>query len=117
MTSAMEQADLKIRNLEKVFTHEGGPIAAVERMSLDIKAGEFVSVVGPSGCGKSTFLHIVGGFEKATAGTLELDGTPITGPGPDRGMMFQDYSLFPWLTVIENVCWPLEMKKLRSRND
>ena len=84
----------------------------MERISLDISAGEFVSVVGPSGCGKSTFLHIVGGFERATAGTLELDGAPITGPGPDRGMMFQDYSLFPWLTVIENVCWPLEMKRL-----
>ena len=112
MSATTGQTGLKVLDLEKAFTHDGRSIAAIERVSLDIKPGEFVSIVGPSGCGKSTFLHIVGGFEKASAGTLQLDGAPITGPGPDRGMMFQDLSLFPWLTVIENVCWPLEMKKI-----
>ena len=71
---------------------------------------EFVSIVGPSGCGKSTFLHIVGGFEPASGGEILLSGRPIGRPAPDRGMMFQDLSLFPWLTALENVCWPLEMK-------
>ena len=112
MSATTEQTGLKVRDLEKVFTHDGRSMTAVDQVSLDIKPGEFVSIVGPSGCGKSTFLHIVGGFEKASAGTVELDGRPITGPGPDRGMMFQDLSLFPWLTVIENVCWPLEMKRM-----
>ncbi len=112
MSATTEQTGLKVSDLEKVFTHDGRSMTAVDQVSLDIKPGEFVSIVGPSGCGKSTFLHIVGGFEKASAGTVELDGRPITGPGPDRGMMFQDLSLFPWLTVIENVCWPLEMKRV-----
>lgn len=103
---------LRVRALDKRFTHDGATIQAIDNFSLEIEEGEFVSIVGPSGCGKSTFLHIVGGFEKASAGQIEFDGRPLAGPGPDRGMMFQDLSLFPWLTVIENVCWPLEMKRL-----
>jgi NitT/TauT family transport system ATP-binding protein len=114
MPVAMQQTGLplKVRGLEKVFAHNGRVINAIEAISLDVVPGEFVSIVGPSGCGKSTFLHIVGGFERASAGTIELGNEPITGPGPDRGMMFQDLSLFPWLTVMQNVCWPLEMKGL-----
>jgi NitT/TauT family transport system ATP-binding protein len=103
---------LHVRGLDKQFIHEGRAIDVIDDFSLDIEEGEFVSIVGPSGCGKSTFLHIVGGFEKASAGQIEFAGRPIVAPGPDRGMMFQDLSLFPWLTVIENVCWPLEMKGL-----
>ena len=103
---------LSVRGLDKQFIQEGRTIQAIEDFSLDIDEGEFVSIVGPSGCGKSTFLHIVGGFEKASGGGIECDGRPVAEPGPDRGMMFQDLSLFPWLTVIENVCWPLEMKGL-----
>jgi NitT/TauT family transport system ATP-binding protein len=85
-------------------------VAALDKLSLSIDEHEFVSIVGPSGCGKSTFLHIVGGFEPATGGALLLNGRPIGPPGPDRGMMFQDLSLFPWLTAVDNVAWPLEMK-------
>jgi NitT/TauT family transport system ATP-binding protein len=103
---------LEVKNLDKAFTGDGRTITAIDRLSLSIEPHEFVSIVGPSGCGKSTFLHIVGGFEPATGGELLLNGRPVGPPGPDRGMMFQDLSLFPWLTAIENVAWPLEMKGL-----
>ena len=101
---------LEVKNLDKTFAGDGRAITAIDRLSLSIEKHEFVSIVGPSGCGKSTFLHVVGGFEPATGGELRLNGRPIGPPGPDRGMMFQDLSLFPWLTAIENVAWPLEMK-------
>src|SRR6202045_5562108 len=106
---------LEAIDLEKTFTLEDRSIPALDHLSLSFEEYEFVSIVGPSGCGKSTFLHIVGGFEPATGGELRLNGRPIGPPGPDRGMMFQDLSLFPWLTALENVAWPLEMKKLRKR--
>lgn len=103
---------LEVTQLNKTFVVGDKPVAAIESLSLSIDPNAFVSIVGPSGCGKSTFLHIVGGFEPATGGTIMLDGRPVGRPGPDRGMMFQDLSLFPWLTAIENVSWPLEMKGL-----
>ena len=103
---------LEVLQLDKTFAVDGGTVTAVERLSLAIDQHEFVAIVGPSGCGKSTFLHIVGGFEPASAGAVRLNGRPVGPPGPDRGMMFQELSLFPWLTAIENVAWPLEMKGL-----
>jgi NitT/TauT family transport system ATP-binding protein len=106
---------LEVKDLNKTFIAGDKPIAALDRLTFSIEANEFVSIVGPSGCGKSTFLHIVGGFEPPSGGAVRLDGRPIGRPGPDRGMMFQDLSLFPWLTAIENVCWPLEMKGLPKR--
>jgi NitT/TauT family transport system ATP-binding protein len=101
---------LEVNNLDKAFVGDGQTVTAIDKLTLSIEEHEFVSIVGPSGCGKSTFLHIVGGFEAATGGGLSLNSRPIGPPGPDRGMMFQDLSLFPWLTAIENVAWPLEMK-------
>jgi NitT/TauT family transport system ATP-binding protein len=106
---------LDVTKLDKAFTADNRTVTAIDQLSLSIEEHELVSIVGPSGCGKSTFLHIVGGFEPATAGEVRLTGRPIGPPGPDRGMMFQDLSLFPWLTAIENVAWPLEMKKLPRR--
>jgi NitT/TauT family transport system ATP-binding protein len=103
---------LEVKNLDKAFTSNGRSLTSIDRLSLSIQEHEFVSIVGPSGCGKSTFLHIVGGFEPVTGGEVRLKGRPIGPPGPDRGMMFQDLSLFPWLTALENVAWPLEMKGL-----
>jgi len=103
---------LEVKDLDKTFIAGDKPISAIEKLTLSIAEHEFVSIVGPSGCGKSTFLHIVGGFEPASGGTVRLNGRPIGRPGPDRGMMFQEHSLFPWLTAIENVCWPLEMRGL-----
>ena len=101
---------LEVNNLDKAFQLGERRVTAIDQLSLSIEEHEFVSIVGPSGCGKSTFLHIVGGFEPATGGDMRLRGRPIGPPAPDRGMMFQDLSLFPWLTAIENVAWPLEMK-------
>jgi NitT/TauT family transport system ATP-binding protein len=101
---------LEVKELDKTFIAGDKTISAIEKLSLSVEEHAFVSIVGPSGCGKSTFLHIVGGFEPATAGAITLGGKTIGRPGPDRGMMFQDLSLFPWLTAIENICWPLEMK-------
>ena len=86
---------LEVVELDKTFAVEGGSVTALERLSLAIEEHEFVAIVGPSGCGKSTFLHIVGGFEPATSGAVRLNGRPVGPPGPDRGMMFQELSLFP----------------------
>lgn len=101
---------LEVRALDKIFTVDNTPVTALDKLSLAIEKEEFVSIVGPSGCGKSTFLHIVGGFEPASGGEVLLNGRRIGPPSPERGMMFQDLSLFPWLTALENVCWPLEMR-------
>ena len=94
---------LEVKNLDKAFVDDKRTVTAINKLTLSIEEHEFVSIVGPSGCGKSTFLHIIGGFEPATTGELWLNGRPIGPPGPDRGMMFQDLSLFPWLTALERI--------------
>lgn len=83
-------------------------MAALDTVSLEVKAGEFLSIVGPSGCGKSTLLYIVGGFVAPTSGTVQADGRVVTRPGVDRGVVFQEYALFPWLSVAENIAYPLK---------
>jgi NitT/TauT family transport system ATP-binding protein len=93
---------LQIRNLEKVFQGRKGPVQALTPTTFDINAGEFVCLVGASGCGKSTLLNMIAGLEEPTGGEILLDGQPVIGPGQDRGMVFQHYTLFPWLTVLEN---------------
>lgn len=106
-------AVLEVRELGKIFSRDGKTVHAIDKLSLSVGEGEFVSIVGPSGCGKSTFLHILGGFEKATSGSARLYDREIDRPGPDRGMMFQEFSLYPWRTVIGNVTWPLEVRGMR----
>ena len=94
-------------NVSKRFiTKRGGTeVLAVDSVSLQIPDKAFVCLVGPSGCGKSTLLNLLAGFEKPDRGDVLLDGKPIPGPGPDRGMVFQENALFPWLTVLANVCY------------
>lgn len=105
---------LRVSGLTKDFRRDGSVVQAVAPLDLEVDDGEFVVILGPSGCGKSTFLHIVGGFVPPTDGEIALRGRAVRGAGPDRGMMFQDFSLFPWLTVEENVGWPLKMKSLSA---
>ncbi len=101
---------LNVRNLEKAFGPEGHQHTVFDHVSLDVHRREFVTIIGPSGCGKSTFIRIAAGLDEATSGEILLDGQPISGPGPDRGMVFQGYTLFPWRTVKENVMFGLEMQ-------
>jgi NitT/TauT family transport system ATP-binding protein len=101
---------IEIRDLGVVFGANDAPVEAVKSVSLDVQPGEFVSLIGPSGCGKSTLLNIVAGFVKPTSGHTLLDGAPITKPGSDRGVVFQQYSLFPWASVRKNVEFGLRMQ-------
>jgi len=94
---------LRIEGLTKSFEAASGSVEALRSINLNIAKGEFVCLLGASGCGKSTLLRIIAGFETASKGVVKLYGTPVTGPGPDRGIVFQDYALFPWLTVRENI--------------
>ncbi len=83
---------------------------AVRDVNVEVRAGEFVCLLGPSGCGKSTLLNIAAGFIRPTSGSLVLDGRPIIGPGPDRGVVFQEHALFPWLSVVDNIGFGLRMR-------
>ncbi|MDR7567266.1 MAG: ATP-binding cassette domain-containing protein, partial [Armatimonadota bacterium] len=98
---------LTIRNLTKIYydPYTGQHVVAVEDVSLTIGPGEFVAILGPSGCGKTTLLNMVAGFVPPTRGEILLNGRRITGPGPDRGVVFQSFALFPWKTVLENVAF------------
>ena len=100
---------LVIDRVCKDFSTPDGTITAVDHVSLDVRPGEFVSIIGPSGCGKSTLFHIVGGLTQKTSGRVTINNEPIDGPHPAIGMVFQEESTFPWRTVIENVAFPLEV--------
>ena len=92
---------------------EFGKLKVVDDVSYEIRDGEFVSVIGPSGCGKTTMLNIVAGFMQPARGQVLLDGKPITQPGPDRGVIFQEYGVFPWLTVRQNIAFGLNLRASR----
>ena len=102
---------LEVRGLKRSFRSSGGGEHTVfDGLDLDVHRREFITVIGPSGCGKSTFIRIVAGLDEASGGVIRLSGNPVTGPGPDRGMVFQGYTLFPWLTVKKNVMFGLKLK-------
>ncbi len=101
---------LEIRSLNKLFLSDGKEMEALHDINLSIKENEFVCFIGPSGCGKTTLLRIIAGLEDPTSGGVYLHGELIKGPGPERGMVFQEYSLFPWRTVLDNVAFGLELK-------
>jgi NitT/TauT family transport system ATP-binding protein len=101
---------LSVKNLKKTFGQNGSTRTVFDGVSLDIHRREFITVIGPSGCGKSTFIRLIAGLDECSGGVALLDGKDIGEPGPDRGMVFQGYTLFPWLTVKRNVMFGLEMR-------
>ena len=101
---------LEATGVRKTYSKDGRGIAVLDVARFAVREGEFVTVIGPSGCGKSTLLHIMGGFIPADAGSIRVFGGAVNGPGPDRGMMFQEFALFPWKTVEGNVAWGLEVQ-------
>jgi ABC-type nitrate/sulfonate/bicarbonate transport system ATPase subunit len=113
-----EAAKLRIQQISKVYTGDGHEVIAIDGIDLGIRNREFATILGPSGCGKSTLLRIVAGLAKPTQGLVRLDGQTISGPGQDRGMVFQSYTLFPWLTVKENIQFGLGLSGMdRARQE
>jgi nitrate/nitrite transport system ATP-binding protein len=118
-TDTLPSAQLSIRQVTKVFEGKqdifskilrktSRDFVAIENINLDIQPNTFVSIIGPSGCGKSTLLNLIAGLSPLTSGEILLNGLPIQGPGPDRGMVFQNYALMPWMTVEENIYFAVE---------
>src|SRR5213594_3202867 len=108
---------LAIENVSKCFLSASGPVLALDRVSLNVAEGEFVCLVGPSGCGKTTLLNIIAGLEKPDNGSVRADGKPVTSPGRDRLVMFQEPALFPWLDVFGNVLFGLKLKPNLTNKD
>ena len=94
--------------MDKLLSRKSADFVAIENLNLDIERNTFVTIIGPSGCGKSTLLNIIAGLSAATSGTVLMNGNPIVDPGPDRGMVFQNYALMPWMTVQENIRFAIE---------
>lgn len=107
-----QQPKISIENVSKIFKGRNGEIKALDNVKLEIREKEFVSVIGPSGCGKSTLLNIVAGLEGPSEGVVKVDDKIVTRPGRDRGVVFQQYALFPWKTVLKNVEFGLKLQKI-----
>ena len=103
-----EKIALEATAVRKTYTKDGRSLAVLDVERFSVRDGEFVTIIGPSGCGKSTLLHIMGGFIKGESGEIRVHAGSVNGPGPDRGVMFQEFALFPWKTVAGNVAWGLE---------
>jgi nitrate ABC transporter ATP-binding subunit len=112
VSNAADPNILTIRGVTKRFAVGDGEVEALAPVDLTIHQGEFVCMIGASGCGKSTLLRIIAGFEEPTTGDVSIDGKAIAGPGSDRGMVFQDYALFPWMTVRENISFGPRQRQL-----
>ena len=106
---------LEIRNVSKKFVSKNREILAVDNISFNVKYNEFLSIVGPSGCGKSTLLRMIAGLEKPTSGEILMDGRRIEGPGAERGLVFQQYTLLPWRNVLDNVAFGLEIRGIPKK--
>ncbi|BAQ43535.1 MULTISPECIES: ABC transporter ATP-binding protein [Methylobacterium] len=111
-------AEIAIENASKVFGTGEGAVVALDGVSAAIPGGQFVCLLGPSGCGKSTLLNAIAGFSPLTGGSIRMNGRPVVDPGPERGMVFQEYALFPWMTVEQNIRFGLDIKGVaRSEAD
>ncbi|NIK77807.1 NitT/TauT family transport system ATP-binding protein [Paenibacillus castaneae] len=110
-----EQIKIEIKGLNKVYKTRTGETIALQNTDLTIKNNEFVCVVGPSGCGKTTLLNIIGGLEESTSGSIKVEGVEVKGPGKERGVVFQQYALFPWKTVLKNVEFGLKLRGLSKQ--
>lgn len=106
---------ISIKDVTKIYNTERGRTVSLDHVSLDVEQGEFITLVGPSGCGKSTMLNLVGGLLMPTSGQVLVNDEPVKGPGPDRGVIFQQYALFPWLTARENVEFGLRLQKVPKK--
>lgn len=105
---------LQVKNICKAFTNQKKKKIVLENISFDVDEGQFVTLLGPSGCGKTTMLSIIAGFEKNDSGSVELDGEVVDGANPDRAFVFQNYALFPWMTVKENILFPMTQQNVPS---
>lgn len=104
-------AKVIVENVSKIFLNKSNTVTAINNLSFSVNDGEFLCLVGPSGCGKSTLLYLIAGLDFPDSGGIFLDGTPVTAPGNDRVVMFQESALFPWLNVLDNVLFGLKLKK------
>lgn len=110
----MTSAHIAIQGVNKIFKTADNEVVALKDINLEIPQGQFVCLLGPSGCGKSTLLNAAAGFSLPSSGTITANGKRVTGPGPDRGMVFQEYALFPWMTVAQNISFGLEIKGMSA---
>jgi NitT/TauT family transport system ATP-binding protein len=117
MEEGNSQMKLEILNLSKTYFSERGEIKALEDINLEVKEGEFLCIVGPTGCGKTTLLRLIAGLERPTTGRILLDGRKISGTSPDRVLIFQEFSLFPWRDVFKNIEFGLEMMGVKDRKE
>ena len=108
-------ARISLSRLGKTFASRHGSVTALSGINLDIADRQFIAIVGASGCGKSTLLNLLAGFDTATSGEIIVDGAPVCGPGPDRGVVFQQTALFPWLSVEENIAFGLRLRANRHK--
>lgn len=108
----LANSKIHVKDVSKVYHSVKGDTLAMDKINMNILNNEFVCIVGPSGCGKSTLLRMIGGLEEATSGSIVIHDKEIIGPGVDRGMVFQSYTLFPWMTVEENIRFGLKLKKM-----
>jgi len=108
-------ARISLSHLGKTFASRHGNVTALADINLEIADQQFITIVGASGCGKSTLLNLLAGFDTATSGAITVDGAPVAGPGPDRGVVFQQTALFPWLSVEENIAFGLRLRANRHK--
>jgi NitT/TauT family transport system ATP-binding protein len=110
MSAATSTKRAQFDHVSLTFDTPKGKLRVVDDVTYDINDGEFIAVIGPSGCGKTTMMNMLAGFQKPTKGRILFDGAPVNGPGPERGVIFQEYGVFPWLTVKENITFGLQLK-------